>query len=171
MFIDYLEHRFNQLGLPSERPRLVLAIPLIATLSADSTINRFEKGAVEDFARDTLHFDALQMSFLSSWLQSPPSDSLVRDALSLIEDLLQARDMVAIETQTLTRVLMQCERLLRLREIENESTTSRGRKLLEAMQQRLNLDWESAWQEPRPMAHGHTAARISGSKRDSRRGL
>lgn len=150
MFIDHLETEFQRLGLPAERPRLLLSIPLVACLSADGEISRFEARAVEDFARDTLDFDTHQMRFLHGWLASPPNESIVRDALRLIETMMKAKDMVTIETQTMSAVLLQCDRLLRLREIARESDAWKGRQLLQTMTERFGVDLGVPWQDVAP---------------------
>jgi hypothetical protein len=150
MFIDHLEKNFQRLGLPPERPRLLLSIPLVACLSADGAISRFEARAVEDFARDTLDFDSSQMRFLHGWLLSPPDESTVRDALGLIETLVKAKDMVTIETQTMSTVFLQCDRLLRLREIARESDAWKGRQLLRTMTERFGVHLGVPWQEVAP---------------------
>lgn len=167
MFIHHLESTFKQFGLPSERPRLILILPLVATLTADGQLNRFEKLAIEDFARDTLDFNTRQMRFLSSWLDSPPSDGLVRDAFSLIEELMQIPAVAKTETRTLTRVLVHGERLLRLREIDRAATTWRGRRLLEALRQRLDLDLGVATQGALPSAGWRATAAPTESGRKS----
>lgn len=150
MFIDHLETEFQRLGLPAERPRLLLSIPLVACLSADGEISRFEARAVEDFARDTLDYDTNQMRFLHGWLASPPNESTVRDALRLIETMMKAKDMVTIETQTMSAVLLQCDRLLRLREIARESDAWKGRQLLQTMTERFGVDLGVPWQDVAP---------------------
>src|SRR5690606_34874705 len=152
MFIHHLESTFKQFGLPSERPRLILILPLVATLTADGQLNRFEKLAIEDFARDTLDFNTRQMRFLSSSLDSPHSDALVRDAFSLIEELMQIPAVARADTRTFARVLVPGERLLRLREIDRAPTSGRGRLRLEGLRERLDLVLGVATQGALPSA-------------------
>ena len=150
MFINYLEDDFKRLGLPPERPRLILAIPLVACLTTDRGVSKEEAGAISEFARETLDYDVQQMRFLHQWLETPPSDTTVSRAVDLICELIEMKDMVTIETKTVSKVMMECERLLRAREVQNHLESPRGRALLENISGHLGIDLGLAWQDMAP---------------------
>jgi hypothetical protein len=150
MLKNQLESEFQNLGLPPERPRVLLSLPLVAVLTVDGPLLRSEEEAVCRFARHTLDFDAGQMQFLHRWLVSPPNSATVGDALQLLESLVVSEDAVTIENQTMETVLVECERLLRVRERNSLHQAREGRKLLHHFAARLRLDLGAAWQDVAP---------------------
>ncbi len=150
MLVDQFQDQFEQLGLPAEQPRLLLAIPLLASLSVDRGLGEAEAEKVAEFLRTTLDYDSDKMRRVDRWFGSAPTEVDLGQALDLIQKLRVAKDEPTFDTRTLTVVLMECERLLRLRETEQSLESPRGHLLLEQICARLGVDLGEPWEEIAP---------------------
>ncbi len=157
MLVDQFEDQFEQLGLPAGQQRLLLAIPLLASLSVDRGLNRADAEKVAEFLRTTLDYSSEQMQLVRQWFDSPPTEIDLGQALALIEKLRVARDVPTVDTQTETVVLMECERLLRLRETELGLESPRGHMMLEQICARLGVDLGEPWEEIAPEVFDESA--------------